>query len=162
MLIDPGFVSKCQERTTWQRKLHIPTSPLIPCPCHRKSPLTGDMSRSASSAWVSSYRNRIFSTINYYLLTECSGCRWAGGVRDPPGLWQLLRNNQDGWREFQEPHFSTRGFHHDNPNRLGSMRTRGGFLIDEDARLFDPSVFGITGREVETMDPSQRKLLEVG
>ncbi|KAH7256097.1 hypothetical protein BKA59DRAFT_389484 [Fusarium tricinctum] len=89
------------------------------------------------------------------------GCRWAGGVRDPPGLWQLLRNNQDGWREFQEPHFSTRGFHHDNPNRLGSMRTRGGFLIDEDARLFDPSVFGITGREVETMDPSQRKLLEV-
>jgi acyl transferase domain-containing protein len=42
------------------------------------------------------------------------------------------------------------------------MRTRGGFLIDEDARLFDPSVFGITGREVETMDPSQRKLLEVG
>ena len=42
------------------------------------------------------------------------------------------------------------------------MRTRGGFLLEEDARLFDHTFFGITGREVETMDPSQRKLLEVG
>ena len=41
------------------------------------------------------------------------------------------------------------------------MTTRGGFLVDEDPRLFDPSFFGITGLEVETMDASQRKLLEV-
>jgi hypothetical protein len=42
------------------------------------------------------------------------------------------------------------------------VRTLGGFLCDEDARLFDHAFFGIMGREVETMDPSQRKLLEVG
>lgn len=41
------------------------------------------------------------------------------------------------------------------------MRTPGAFLMDEDARLFDHSFFGITGREAETLDPSQRKLLEV-
>ncbi|KAH7016593.1 hypothetical protein B0J12DRAFT_635736 [Macrophomina phaseolina] len=38
---------------------------------------------------------------------------------------------------------------------------KGAFLADEDARLFDHTFFGMTGLEVETMDPSQRKLLEV-
>ncbi|KAK3936556.1 hypothetical protein QBC46DRAFT_461428 [Diplogelasinospora grovesii] len=89
------------------------------------------------------------------------GCRWAGGVKDSPGLWQLLRNKRDGWREFNEPHFPAKGFYHANQDRPGSVRTRGGFLCDEDARLFDHAFFGIMGREVETMDPSQRKLLEV-
>ncbi|KAK8008418.1 hypothetical protein PG991_010969 [Apiospora marii] len=89
------------------------------------------------------------------------GCRWAGGVSSPTGLWELLRNNRDGWREFDEPRFSAKGFHHPNQDRPGSLRTRGGFLVKEDARLFDNAFFGISDREVETMDPSQRKLLEV-
>ncbi|KAL8780233.1 MAG: hypothetical protein Q9213_006555 [Squamulea squamosa] len=38
---------------------------------------------------------------------------------------------------------------------------KGAFLSEEDARLFDHSFFGMTGLEVETLDPSQRKLLEV-
>ncbi|KAK8064661.1 Prosolanapyrone synthase [Apiospora phragmitis] len=82
-------------------------------------------------------------------------------VSSPTGLWELLRNNKDGWREFDEPRFSAKGFHHSNQDRSGSLRTQGGYLVEEDARLFDNAFFGITGREVETMDPSQRKLLEV-
>ncbi|KAI9705764.1 MAG: suppressor of los1-1 [Bogoriella megaspora] len=89
------------------------------------------------------------------------GCRWAGGVKDAPGLWQLLRSKRDGWTEFAKPRFPTNGFYHPNQDRPGSVRTRGGFLVNEDARLFDHNFFGIIGREVETMDPSQRKLLEV-
>ncbi|UPX20628.1 uncharacterized protein EKO05_0010856 [Ascochyta rabiei] len=41
------------------------------------------------------------------------------------------------------------------------MGMKGAYLLDEDARLFDHSFFSMTGLEVETMDPSQRKLLEV-
>lgn len=41
------------------------------------------------------------------------------------------------------------------------MGMKGAFLGEEDARLFDHSFFGMTGLEVETLDPSQRKLLEV-
>ncbi|KAL9004067.1 MAG: hypothetical protein Q9188_003102 [Gyalolechia gomerana] len=41
------------------------------------------------------------------------------------------------------------------------MAMKGAFLAEEDARLFDHSFFGMTGLEVETLDPSQRKLLEV-
>ena len=83
-------------------------------------------------------------------------------MKDAPGLWQLLKNKRDGWREFDNPHFSAKGFYHANQDRPGSVRTRGGFLVDEDPRLFDHAFFGIMGHEVETMDPSQRKLLEVG
>lgn len=90
------------------------------------------------------------------------GCRWAGGVKDAPSLWRLLKEKRDGWQEWNEPHFPAKGFYHANQDRPGSVRTRGGFLVQEDARLFDHTFFSMTGREVETMDPSQRKLLEVG
>ncbi|KAH7304199.1 hypothetical protein B0I35DRAFT_454850 [Stachybotrys elegans] len=89
------------------------------------------------------------------------GCRWAGGIRDATGLWELLKNNREGWKKFDNPHFSVNALLHDNPDRPGSLTTEGAYLLEEDARLFDHSFFGITGREVETMDPSQRKILEV-
>ncbi|KAL9633240.1 MAG: hypothetical protein Q9204_003481, partial [Flavoplaca sp. TL-2023a] len=77
------------------------------------------------------------------------------------GFWDFLRNKVDGWKEFDDPRFSTRGFHHPNSDRPGSVAMKGAFLSEEDARLFDHSFFGMTGLEVETLDPSQRKLLEV-
>ncbi|KAH8721524.1 beta-ketoacyl synthase domain-containing protein [Phaeosphaeriaceae sp. PMI808] len=89
------------------------------------------------------------------------GCRWPGGVRNAPDLWEFLKNRVDGWQEFDDPRFSTRGFHHPNTDRPGTMAMRGAYLINEDARLFDHTFFNITALEVETMDPSQRKLLEV-
>ncbi|KAL8672824.1 MAG: hypothetical protein Q9168_002735 [Polycauliona sp. 1 TL-2023] len=89
------------------------------------------------------------------------GCRWPGGVRNGPEFWDFLRNKVDGWKEFDDPRFPTRGFHHPNADRPGSMSMKGAFLSEEDARLFDHSFFGMTGLEVETLDPSQRKLLEV-
>ncbi|KAI1462952.1 polyketide synthase [Daldinia caldariorum] len=89
------------------------------------------------------------------------GCRWPGDVQDASGLWELLKNKQTGYREFGDHRFPLSGFHHPNPDRPGSIATRGGFLLAEDPRLFDPAFFGMTPLEVETMDPSQRKLLEV-
>ncbi|KAL1883173.1 Type I Iterative PKS [Diaporthe australafricana] len=89
------------------------------------------------------------------------GCRWPGSVRDAPGLWELLKNKRSGYKEFSEPRFSVDGFYHPDQGRPGTMSTKGGFLLDEDPRLFDPTFFGMTGLETETMDASQRKLLEV-
>ena len=77
-----------------------------------------------------------------------------------PELWEFLKHRVDGWREFDSPCFSTRGFYHPNPDHPGTMAMRGAYLVDEDAKMFDHS-FGMTGLEVETMDPLQRKLLEV-
>ncbi|KAK2616187.1 hypothetical protein QQS21_000819 [Conoideocrella luteorostrata] len=89
------------------------------------------------------------------------GCRWPGGVRNTSQLWELLKNEKDGWSDFSADRINVDGFYHPDGQRLGSMYTRGGFLLEEDTRLFDHSFFGITAKEVLSMDPSQRKLLEV-
>lgn len=82
-------------------------------------------------------------------------------MRDAPGLWELLKRKGSGYREFGDHRFSAAGFYHPDPNRPGTISTQGGYLLDEDARLFDPSFFGIQPTEVDTMDVAQRKLLEV-
>ncbi|KAI0115438.1 hypothetical protein GGR51DRAFT_546261 [Nemania sp. FL0031] len=89
------------------------------------------------------------------------GCRWPGGVRDGSQFWEFLRNKTNGWKYFEQPRFSSHAFYHPDSSRPGSMSMKGAFLAEEDARLFDNSFFGITSLEAETLDPSQRKLLEV-
>ncbi|KAJ5152586.1 uncharacterized protein N7482_009064 [Penicillium canariense] len=89
------------------------------------------------------------------------GCRWAGGVRDTSSLWEFLINKRSGYHDWAEPRFSAKGFYHPNPERPGTTAAKGGYTVTEDPRLFDPSFFGISGLEAETIDASQRKLLEV-
>lgn len=83
-----------------------------------------------------------------------------GGVRDVPGLWEFLRDQKDVWMEFDEPRFAAKGFYHPNNDRPGTAVASHGFLLDEDPLLFDPTFFGITDTETETLDAAQRKLLE--
>ncbi|KAI0102813.1 hypothetical protein GGR51DRAFT_550282 [Nemania sp. FL0031] len=93
------------------------------------------------------------------------GCRWPGGVDSPRQMWSFLRDQCCGFRSFGSSStsrcFTASGFHHPNPGRPGTTATEGAFLVDGDPRLFDHTFFGITRREAETLDPSQRKLLEV-
>ncbi|KAI0973631.1 polyketide synthase [Xylaria arbuscula] len=89
------------------------------------------------------------------------GCRWPGNVRTPGEFWDLLKEARHGYREFGDHRFPRRGFHHPSSDHPGTTCAEGGFLLSEDPRLFDHAFFGIGSAEVETMDPSQRKLLEV-
>lgn len=76
-------------------------------------------------------------------------------------MWEFLRDQKDAHGEFAAPRFSAEGFYHANSDRPGTAVASSGFLLKEDPRLFDQSFFGITDVEAETMDASQRKLLEV-
>ncbi|KAI0406831.1 hypothetical protein F4802DRAFT_612982 [Xylaria palmicola] len=93
------------------------------------------------------------------------GCRWPGGVNSPRHMWSFLKEGGSGFRPFNSVSsprcFSAAGFHHPDSGRPGTTAAEGAFLIGSDPRLFDHAFFGITGREVETLDPAQRKLLEV-
>lgn len=60
--------------------------------------------------------------------------------------------------------FNKDGFYHQdggNSTRPGLMNVDGGYFLDQDLRSFDNAFFGIDNLEAASMDPQQRKLLEI-
>ena len=93
--------------------------------------------------------------------THKQGCRWPGGCSQPSELWDFLISGKDAYSEFPPDRININGFYHEKKGRPGSVYTRGGCFINSDVREFDPTFFGINPQEALTMDPAQRKLLEV-
>jgi acyl transferase domain-containing protein/NADPH:quinone reductase-like Zn-dependent oxidoreductase len=82
----------------------------------------------------------------------------------PSKLWDnLLRDGKSAWSELPKNRFNLDAWYHPNGSRPGSVNTRGGYFLshDDHLRQFDPSFFGISPLEASSMDPQQRKLLEV-
>ncbi|MFI1368652.1 type I polyketide synthase [Streptomyces griseochromogenes] len=76
------------------------------------------------------------------------GCRYAGGVSDPEGLWRLLSEGRDAVTEFP----ADRGW----PDEF-----TGAAAFLSDPAWFDARFFGIGPREALSMDPQQRLMLEI-
>ena len=88
-----------------------------------------------------------------------AGCRFPGGVRDLPSLWNLLLNGVDVIDDVPADRWSG-DYHSSDPEQAGTTYCRvGGFL--EDVDRFDAEFFRISPREARDMDPQQRILLEV-
>jgi acyl transferase domain-containing protein len=73
----------------------------------------------------------------------------------------LLEEKRSGYKDFDSQRINPDGYYHPNPLRPGSIHTKGAQLLDSDSRLFDHSFFSMPAGEVLTMDPMQRKMLEV-
>jgi acyl transferase domain-containing protein/NADP-dependent 3-hydroxy acid dehydrogenase YdfG/acyl carrier protein len=87
------------------------------------------------------------------------GCRFPGEVRDPAGLWRLLRDGVDAVGDVPPERWDLAAHYDPDPERAGKTYSRsGGFLSG--IELFDPGFFGISPREAAHMDPQQRLLLE--
>lgn len=87
------------------------------------------------------------------------GCRFPG-ANDPASFWNLLRDGVDAITEVPPDRFNIDDYYDPELGKPGKMNTRwGGFISDVDR--FDADFFGITPREVQSMDPQHRILLEV-
>ncbi|KAI1113132.1 ketoacyl-synt-domain-containing protein [Nemania sp. NC0429] len=89
------------------------------------------------------------------------GCRLPGGASSSSKLWELLAAGRSAQGRFPSSRFNIDGFYHPDGNRPGSLKTEGGYFIEEDIRGFENSFFSINNLEATYMDPQQRKLLEV-
>lgn len=88
------------------------------------------------------------------------GCRMPGGASDHRAYWRNLLDGKDCVTPTPADRYDTGTLasrHRDKPGRL--VGGRGGY-IDGPAE-FEPAFFGISPREADSMDPQQRKLLEV-
>ncbi|KAH8807730.1 fatty acid synthase [Xylogone sp. PMI_703] len=91
------------------------------------------------------------------------GCRFAGDSSSPSKLWDMLTEGRSGQSDFPKNRFNIDSWYNPVKGRPGSLYNKGGYFIshDDSYRDFDPSFFGISPLEAMTMDPQQRKLLEV-
>ncbi|PQE21953.1 polyketide synthase protein [Rutstroemia sp. NJR-2017a WRK4] len=89
------------------------------------------------------------------------GCRWPGDSESPSELWDFLQAKRNAYSKFPEDRIKTDSFYHPNGNRPGSFYTEGGAFVKSNVRNFDHTFFGIHPREVMSMDPAQRKFMEV-
>ncbi|MBD0669910.1 hypothetical protein BU198_04080, partial [Streptomyces sp. CBMA156] len=86
-------------------------------------------------------------------------CRFPGGVQNPDGLWEMVRDGVDGVTAFPTDRgWDIAGLQGSDDDGYGSDTVFGGFL--HDAGEFDPAFFGISPREALAMEPQQRLLLE--
>ncbi|KAI5776257.1 hypothetical protein EDC01DRAFT_715178 [Geopyxis carbonaria] len=88
-------------------------------------------------------------------------CRWPGEANDPSELWELLLDERSAASRVPQSRFNVDAFYHPDPDRPGSMIMDGGYFLSGDLRDFDPSFFGINPIEAMSLDPLQRKFLEV-
>ncbi|KAK8112196.1 uncharacterized protein PG998_008653 [Apiospora kogelbergensis] len=95
------------------------------------------------------------------------GCRWPGeqgspsDVETPNALWDYLVERKNSYSDFPANRINLESWYHPVTSRPGSFYTRGGCFLKEDPRRFDPTFFGMNPQEATSLDPAQRKLLEV-
>jgi acyl transferase domain-containing protein len=88
-----------------------------------------------------------------------SACRLPGEASSPSKLWKLLLSPKDLLKEVPRDRFYWEGiYRHDGLH--GSSKTKNGYWLDENIRVFDSQFFGINPAEAETIDPQHRLLLE--
>ncbi|KAH8589480.1 hypothetical protein B0O99DRAFT_692539 [Bisporella sp. PMI_857] len=91
------------------------------------------------------------------------GCRFANNASSPSKLWDMLKEGRSGQSNVPKNRFNVDSWYSPVKGRPGSIYSKGGYFLshDDDYRNFDPSFFGISPLEATSMDPQQRKLLEV-
>lgn len=81
------------------------------------------------------------------------------GASDADEFWQLLRDGRDAISEVPQDRWDADEFFDPDPDAPGKVVTRRAGFVD-DVTGFDAPFFGMSAREVRSMDPQHRILLE--
>ncbi|KAI1081150.1 ketoacyl-synt-domain-containing protein [Whalleya microplaca] len=87
-------------------------------------------------------------------------CRLPGDVSSPGDFWKLLTKGRSAWSKIPKDRFNQEAYHHPNPEKKGTINSQGGYFLSQNLEMFDPGFFDMTRKEAETLDPTQRLLLE--
>ncbi|KAI0896725.1 ketoacyl-synt-domain-containing protein [Annulohypoxylon nitens] len=87
-------------------------------------------------------------------------CRLPGDVSSPGDFWKLLTKGRSAWSKIPKSRFNQEAYNHPNPEKRGTINSQGGYFLSQNLEMFDPGFFDMTRKEAETMDPTQRLLLE--
>ncbi|KAI3316791.1 reducing type I polyketide synthase [Xylariaceae sp. AK1471] len=88
-------------------------------------------------------------------------CRFAGGVTSPEKLWDFVAKGRSAWSEIPETRFNQSSFYHPQSDKSATSYIKGGYFLEEDVGLFDPSFFNFSSDVAASMDPQIRMLLEL-
>ncbi|KAI3338274.1 putative polyketide synthase [Ustulina deusta] len=88
-------------------------------------------------------------------------CRFAGGVTSPEKLWDFVSKGKSGWSKIPEKRFNQQSFYHPKSDMTAASNINGGYFLEQDLGLFDPSFFNFTSEVAAAMDPQIRMLLEL-
>lgn len=89
------------------------------------------------------------------------GCRYPGGIVDSSSFWDFLIRKGDAVTEIPDSRWDVARYYDPDPEAPGRMYTRHASFVDEPYVRFDSDFFGISRREAATLDPQQRRLLQV-
>ncbi|TGJ85110.1 hypothetical protein E0Z10_g3631 [Xylaria hypoxylon] len=88
-------------------------------------------------------------------------CRFAGGVTSPETLWDFVAKGKSGWSKIPEKRFKQNSFYHPQSDMTGTSNIKGGYFLEEEIGLFDPSFFNFSAEVAAAMDPQIRMMLEL-
>lgn len=87
--------------------------------------------------------------------------RLPGRVHNDADFWSLLSQKRSALCDVPANRFNIEGFH-DVAGKPGTIQIRQGYFLDDvEVQQFDASVFPMSKKELERLDPAQRQLLQV-
>ncbi|XDG05861.1 hypothetical protein ABKA04_005476 [Annulohypoxylon sp. FPYF3050] len=88
-------------------------------------------------------------------------CRLPGGIRSPSDLWNFLAGKKSALAPVPKERLNIEAFYHPDVTLPDMANGNRGYFLNEDVRQFENGFFGIDATEAASMDPQQRKLLEL-
>lgn len=88
------------------------------------------------------------------------GCRFPGGGNGPDAFWRMLSEGRDAVREVPPDRWDVDAWYDPDAGKANRIACHGGGFLDK-VDGFDAEFFRLSPREILSMDPQHRLLLEV-